>query len=432
MRIRHPAAFFSKLIMIDKAVAKYAGQSPLHTDDNARLEYSSPRALLRARTTLLLEDLYRFRARPEDLLSVFNGIEDSAQLVQELSHSFQAQKIVVAGFRHYVKGAAQDAVKEFEAALAINPQNYEATELLARLNYEIAGRYKNSRRMAEATAAYENSIRAIDNFLSNDRSLPADYYALELIYARANLNLAVLSLNANRLKGVSRDTIKRFETALAISPNNYDATELLAKLTYESGSQHKKAGRLAEAKAVYEKSIAAIDKFVAADRAKLSNYPALEVIYARAHLDLGIMALNANRLAEAAAALEKSVSGEMRFAEAHNNLGVVYARLSKDEAAAKHYRSAIELNPSMVSARMNYGSLLLRQKKYPEAIASYHRIQELKPDFAITNYNLGMAYFMQDQWKKAEAEWEHALALKPDFDQARQGLKTVRQKMGSQ
>jgi hypothetical protein len=43
-----------------------------------------------------------------------------------------------------------------------------------------------------------------------------------------------------------------------------------------------------------------------------------------------------------------------------------------------------------------------------------------------------MAYFQQAQWQKAEAEWEQALALKPDFDQARQGLKAVRQKMGTQ
>jgi len=49
----------------------------------------------------------------------------------------------------------------------------------------------------------------------------------------------------------------------------------------------------------------------------------------------------------------------------------------------------------------------------------------------ITNFNLGMAYFRQHQWQKAEAEWQRALALKPDFVQARQGLKAVRQKMGS-
>jgi tetratricopeptide (TPR) repeat protein len=136
-------------------------------------------------------------------------------------------------------------------------------------------------------------------------------------------------------------------------------------------------------------------------------------------------------LKQAAAALEKSVSGEVRFAEAHNNLGVVYARLGKDQTAAKHYQYAIELNPLLVSARLNFGKELLRQKKYKEAIASFHQAQKLKPDSAITNYNLGMAYFMQNQWEKAEAEWERALALKPDFPQARQGLKVVRQKMGS-
>jgi len=139
---------------------------------------------------------------------------------------------------------------------------------------------------------------------------------------------------------------------------------------------------------------------------------------------------NANRLEQAVAALEKSVSGEVPFAEAHNSLGVACARLGRNDAAARNYRSAIELNTHLVSARMNFANLLLEQKKYQRAIAGYQQIQAMKPDFAITNYNLGMAYFQQEQLKNAEAEFEHALALKPDFDQARQGLKAVRKKMG--
>jgi len=335
MRIQSPATFLDKLVMTDKAVVEYARDAPLHTDDNARLEYSAPKALVQARSTLLLKNLYRFRPGPAGLLSVLKGIENSAQLEKDLSYLVQAKKLILDGFIHYANGAARDAIKKFEEALAISPKNYDAAELLAKLNFEIAGQYKNSRRPDEAAAAYEKSIEAIDNFMAGEPDRLSDYFALEVIYARANLIL-------------------------------------------------------------------------------------------------GVMALNANRLKQAAAALEKSVAGQVRFAEAHNNLGVAYARLGKYDAAARHYHYAIELNPLLVSARMNYGNLLLRQKKYPEAIASFHRVQELKPDFAITNYNLGMAYFMQNQWEQAEAQWMRALELKPDFAQAQQGLAVVRQKMGSQ
>ena len=335
MRIRNPATFLNKLVLTDKAVAGYTEGAQLNTDDNNRLEYSAPKALFQDRSILLLEKLYRFRTQPADNLRFLKGIENTALIEKDLSAMFQAKNLTVDGYTSYAKGAARDAIKKFEDALAISPNNYDATKLLAKLNFEITSQYKNARRLARATAAYEKSIEAIDNFMAGERDLLSDYFVLEVIYTKANL-------------------------------------------------------------------------------------------------DLGVMALNANRLKQAAAALEKSVSGEVRFAEAHNNLGVVYAGLRKDDAAAKQYRFAIELNPLLVSARMNFGNLLLRQKKYQEAIASYHQVQELKPDFAITNYNLGMAYLMQNRWEKAEAQLMRALALKPDFAQAQQGLEAVRRKMRSQ
>jgi Tfp pilus assembly protein PilF len=334
MRIWGPATFINKQVLTDKAVAEYTRGAPLHTDDNNRLAYSAPKALLQGRSPRLLEELYRYRSRPADVLSAFKGVEKAASIEKKLSAMFQVKKIVVEGFSSYTPETARDAVKKFEDALVVSPGDYDMTLLLAKLNYEIAIQNKKARRRAKATGAYEKSIKAIDDF-------------------------------------------------------------------------------------------------IAVHRLSLSDHFDLEVIYARANLDLGVIALNANRLKQAAATLEKSVSGEVRFAEAHNNLGVVYARLGKDDAAARHYRNAIELNPLLVSARLNFGKLLLHQKKYKEALANFHQVQTLKPDFALTHYNLGMAYFMQNQWEKAEAEWERVLALKPDFDQARQGLAVVRKKMGS-
>jgi tetratricopeptide (TPR) repeat protein len=230
-------------------------------------------------------------------------------------------------------------------------------------------------------------------------------------------------------KGMAQDAIQKCEDALAISPKDYDATYLLAKLNYEIGSRFKDARRLDEATRAYEKSIKAVDNFIAGDRVLLSEHFALEVIYAKAHLDLGVMAFNANRLKEAVAAFQKAVSGEVRFAEAHNNLGVAYARLGKDDAAVIHYQRAIELNPHLVSARRNLGNLRLRQAKYQEAIESYRQVQKLKPDLALTHYNLGVAYFQQNEWARAEKEWVLALALKPDFAQAQKTLNGLRNRM---
>lgn len=234
----------------------------------------------------------------------------------------------------------------------------------------------------------------------------------------------------NVSKGTTKAVLERFEKALSIHPGDYDATFMLATAYHDLGSAFEGAQRPAEAIPAYEKCIAAIDNFIWSNRGVLADHFRLDVIYSKANLQLGTLALKANRLEQAAAAFEDSLSGAVHYADAHNNLGIVYERAGKYDAAVTHYKLAIDLDPNLVSAYMNLGNTYLKMEKYPEAIESYRQVKKLRPNFALTHYNLGVAYLQQNEWAEAEKEWTRALALKPDFDQARQGLKTVRQKMG--
>jgi spermidine synthase len=331
MNIGDVAAFINKLVITEEAIPQYTKGAPLHTDDNGLLEYSAPKALLQARSTQLLEELYRFRSKPVDMLSSLKWVENAALIEKDLSAMFQAKREVLDGFISYAKGALRDAIKRFENALAISPGDYDATYLLTKLNYDIGKHFKGAQRPVEATRAYEKSMKAIDSFIAGERVLLSEHFALEVIYAKANL-------------------------------------------------------------------------------------------------ERGVMALKANRLKQAAEAFKKSLSGEVRYAEAHNNLGIVYGRMGEYDAAVNQYQLAIELNPKFVSARMNMGNALFRQEKYEEAIEIYLQVQKLRPDSALTYYNLGLAYFKQNQWAKAEKEWKRTLALKPNYSQAQKGLNDVRKK----
>jgi spermidine synthase len=336
MNITNPASFFSKLLMSEAAIPVYTKDAPLHTDANVRLEYSAPKALLKGQTIQLLAELYQHRQNPASMLRSLQWVEIPTALENDLFQRFDARKEVLRGFISYYSNRSEpETIKRFEKALNINPEDYDATHMLAKLNYEMGDSFENAQRVGEATRAYEKSTEAIENFIRVEGAFLSDYFALDMIYANANLAL-------------------------------------------------------------------------------------------------GTMALRANHLEQAAEALNKSLSGEMRSAKAHNNLGIVYERSGKYDAAVNQYQLAIDLDPKLVSAHMNMGNTRLKQEKYPEAIASYHQVQELKPDFAITNYNLGMAYFRQNQWEKAEAEWMRALELKPDLTQAQQGLEVVRKKVRSQ
>lgn len=332
MRANSAAALISKLIMTETAIPEYVAGAPLHTDDNALLEYSAPRALRWHSAAETLAALYAHRQNPLNVLRFESSAPIPPEMARELLDRFAARNDVLAGFTYYKEGAAQDAMERLEHALTICPRDYDATYLLAKLYYRIGNRFRNEKRHNEAGRAYLKSVATTDNFIRATRGSLSDHFELAMSYSRAN------------------------------------------------------------------------------------HY-------------LGTLALGADRLEQAAAAFDKSLSVGVSYAEAHNNRGIVHERKGEYDAALNHYRLAVKLDPNFISAHMNMGNTLLKQKKYQQAITSYYQVRKLRPDFALTNYNLGMVYFEQAQWQKAEAAWEQALALKPDFDQVRQGLKAVRQKM---
>jgi Flp pilus assembly protein TadD len=233
------------------------------------------------------------------------------------------------------------------------------------------------------------------------------------------------------VRGAVQDAIQNLEAALVLSAKDYDATYLLAKLYSERGDSFKAERRFGEATEAYRKSIGTVENLIVDKGASFSDYFDLQVLYTQAHLELGIMALNQDRLREAEEEFRRSISGEVRFAETYANLGVVYERSGRFEEAGNYYGQALALNPALVSARMNLGNIRLRQQNYQEAIEIYRQVQKLRPNFAITNYNLGIAYFSKGDLAEAEREFRRALELKPQFAEAQKSLEVVRSKMKS-
>ncbi|MEE8349317.1 MAG: fused MFS/spermidine synthase, partial [Acidobacteriota bacterium] len=243
LNLRDLATFADKLVIAGKAVNRYTKGAPLHTDDNARLEYSAPIALLQDRSTVLLQELYSHALTPVEAMKSLGWIEIAARIEDDSSRLFQAKQEVLAGYAHFTEGEAQGATARFEEALRVSPRDYNASYLLAKLNYGLGKSLKNAERLEEANQAYQKSVKTIENFTSDDPAL-------------------------------------------------------------------------------------------------LSGHFDLEVTYVMAQLDLGIMALKADRLTEATRAFERSVSGEVHYAIAHNNLGIVYDRSGQYDAALTQYRWA--------------------------------------------------------------------------------------------
>jgi tetratricopeptide (TPR) repeat protein len=147
-----------------------------------------------------------------------------------------------------------------------------------------------------------------------------------------------------------------------------------------------------------------------------------------AHHNLGSAYFEAGRMNEAAAALETSVALNPEFAKAHNNLGRVYAALGREENAERHLRWAIDLQPDYASAFANLGVLYAQQKRYPEASRSLKHAIRLDPGRAERHLNLAQIYVQTGKLDEAEQEIRAAIdaGLAPEWEQrARELLESI-------
>lgn len=195
--------------------------------------------------------------------------------------------------------------------------------------------------------------------------------------------------------------------------------------------QEHKAGKLAQAEALYQDVIARDPQHF--DSLHLLGVAALQ----RGRSDIAIdmigraIALNdristfhnnfaealrgAGRVEEAVAHARRAIELEPGFAEAHLNLGNGLKQLGRAEEAIEQYRRALELNPNYPEAHTNLGIAQMDAGQLDAAIESYRRALALRPNFAAAEMNLGIALHQKHAWDEAVTHYERALSLVPNY-----------------
>jgi protein O-GlcNAc transferase len=181
---------------------------------------------------------------------------------------------------------------------------------------------------------------------------------------------------------------------------------------FDLALQHHRAGRLAEAEALYREILAV----------ESNNADAL-------HL-LGLVAHQAGRHDLAVEWIRQSIFLNPNNSAAYSNLGIALDTQGKIDEAIAAYRRALELKPDSPEAHVCLGAALSDQGQFDEAIVEYRRALELKPDYPEAHSNLGNALRERGQLDEAVAACRHALALKPDFPEAHNNLGAALRKRG--
>ena len=207
--------------------------------------------------------------------------------------------------------------------------------------------------------------------------------------------------------------------------------------TLQAALAHHQAGRLAEAKTLYD-AILTVQPgqpdalhFLGLLACQLKQYDAGIALMQRSLVErpdasyfnnLGNMLRECGRLDDAIAHYRRAVALRPDYPEAHNNLGNALRDAREPSAAMASCARAIELRPGYAEAYNNLGNALQDLGEHDAAAASYGKAVAHNAQYAQAYSNLGNVLRAQDKLDAAADAYRRALALQPGFRVAHQGL----------
>ena len=168
--------------------------------------------------------------------------------------------------------------------------------------------------------------------------------------------------------------------------------------------EHHRAGRLADAEALYRQVLTSDPQ----------NAEAMRL--------LGYLAHQAGNTEMAISLLTAAVTLRPDAADGHFYLGNVWRTVGRLDDALACYRRVLVIAPRHAQAHNNLATLLRARGETAEAADHYRAALAARPDFAPAENNLGALALDQGEAAEAEAHFRRALALDPDLYDARRNL----------
>ncbi|CAK0740784.1 putative Tetratricopeptide repeat protein [Gammaproteobacteria bacterium] len=172
--------------------------------------------------------------------------------------------------------------------------------------------------------------------------------------------------------------------------------------------QHHQAGRLSDARIIYEKILEAEPTYLAA----LNN--------------LGLI----SPPHEASTLFRKALTIKPDYTDAHINLATVLQSEGKSNDAIAHYQRALAIQPDRPHVHLVLGTIFQNQGNLDEAAASYRRASTFKPDYIEAYVNLGTIFRIQRKLDDAMMQFKKALSFNSEHPDAFFGLGAVLQEKG--
>jgi len=241
------------------------------------------------------------------------------------------------------------------------------------------------------------------------------------------LLLAIQHHRAGRLA----DAEAIYRAVLAKNPNDADALNMLGVIARQTGHLPAAIDLISRATRIRPDSADAYGNLGSALKEAGQWQAAAEAFrqaihlkadYAKLHFDLGEVLNRQGKGDEAIESYRRAAQYDPNLIDAHYSLGM--ALISKGDAAAAldAYRRVIELDPNNADAHNNLAIALKDLGRVGEAVESYRRAIQLNPGIAEMHYNLGNAQRIQGRLDDATESYRQAIQLKPDYSDAHSNL----------
>jgi len=277
----------------------------------------------------------------------------------------------IAGACYASLGKLNDAVKNYEQALSINPNYYKA-------HFNLGNTYEELQQFNAAVLSYKNAL------------------SIEPQYAEAHNNLGNVLKYLNQIDA----SIKSFRSAIAYKHDYLEAYYSLASTYQELGD---------------------LDNAVKSYEAILTFKPNFVEIYN----NLGLIFKELGQTDNTIEYLEKAIQIDPNYVEAYSNLGIIYHELDYLSKAEKYYKKALDIKPNQVEMQYNLGLVLQGLDKFEESILYYQEVINLDPEYADAHNNLGISFKELGQLDDAVNSFENAIKIRPEYAEAYNNIGNV-------
>jgi len=264
----------------------------------------------------------------------------------------------------YQNGQADDAITEYQKALAINP-NYTND---ASFYIDLGSALIQIGKLDEAITLFQRAVQINPN--NED--------------AGNNLGNALLQ------KGKLDEAIARFQQLLKIDPNN-------ALAHYNLGCALLRNGALDQAMPQFQAAVQ------------------IDPDYAPAQDNLGEALIQKGKVDEGILHLRQALKIDPANVYAFNHLGNALLLEGKVDEAILNFQKALKIDPASARTRNNLGNAFLQKGAVDQAISQFQQAVQISPGQAIIHLNLGNALFHKGVVNQAIAQFQQAVQIDPSY-----------------